>query len=45
MYDKKEHKGTCGVWSSDETIAPKGFRKIPVNCKCVKNLRLENFYD
>ena len=25
MYNKKDIKGTCGVWSVDETIAQKGF--------------------
>ena len=25
---KKNIKGTCGIWSVDETITPKGFRDI-----------------
>ena len=25
---RKNITGTCGIWSDDETIAPKGFRNM-----------------
>ena len=36
----KNIKGTCGVWSGDETITPRGFRNLPGNTKFRKTLQI-----
>ena len=36
----KSIKGTCGVWSGDETITPRGFRNLPGNTKFRKTLQI-----